>query len=70
MSNKELASSDIKGEALELAQQTIKYAKKPINYRDLSYLHTFIGRLSVGATRNKVTVEECKRVVRIAKSNA
>lgn len=67
MSNKQLASNDNKREALLLAQATIKHTEKNIYYRDLSSLHNFIHKLSAGETRNKVTLEECERIVNIAK---
>ena len=69
MNNKKnLASFEVKQEALALAQSLLKNVGTKLEYRDLTSLHTLIGRLSNSETRNKVTYFECEKVIHIAKN--
>jgi len=65
---KNLASFEVKQEALALAQSLLKNVGTNLDYRDMTSLHALIGRLSNSETRNKVTYFECEKVIHIAKN--
>jgi len=67
MKKSKLVPNETKLEALHIAQNILKHIGKEVNYRDRSAIHNFIYKLSSGETRNKITKEDCERVIRIAK---
>lgn len=66
--NKQLASDDEKMVALTIAQNLIKFNGVKLTHNQLKAVHNFISKLRNGATRNKVTLQECQKIINTAQN--
>jgi hypothetical protein len=55
-------------EAVALGQSVVKRSAQKLRHNDISAINKFIMKANSGRTRVKITMQECEKIVNIAKA--